>query len=64
VGWVKAGSVEGEVFSSQGSKNFAVDTFDWFAWEGKEGGTWDQSGKIDQDWECGRQGRNTRDNMQ
>ncbi len=63
MGWVKAGSVEEEVFSSWGSKNFAVDTFDWFAREGKEGGTWDQSSKIDQDWECGRWGRNTRDNM-
>jgi len=63
VGQVEAGSMKGEMFISWGSKNFAVDTFNWFAWEGIQGGTWDRSSKIDQDWECGRQGRNTRDNM-
>jgi len=61
VGWVKAWPMEGEVFTSQGSKNFMVDTLGWFAWEGIKGSAWGRTSKIDQNWEGGRQGRIDRD---
>jgi len=63
VGQVKAQSMEGEVFISWGSKNFAVDTFGWFMWEGIEEGAWGWSSKIDQGWEGGRWGRVDRDGV-
>jgi len=56
MGWVKTGSMERDMFITWGPEDFAINSMSWRSWEGVKCGLWDQTSKVDNNWESGRRG--------
>jgi len=56
MGWVKTGSMERDMFITWGPEDLAINSTSRRLWEGVKGGLWDQTGKVNKNWEGGRRG--------
>jgi len=60
MGWVKTGSMERDMFITQGPEDFAINSMSGRSWEGVKCGLWDWTSKVDNNWESGRRGLTNR----
>jgi len=56
MGCLKAGSMERDMFITQGPEDFVINSMSRRSWEGVKCGLWDQTGKVNNNWESDRRG--------
>jgi len=56
MGWVKAGSVKGEILSTLRVEDFTINTMGRNMWMGVQSSPWDWAGKINNNWNGGGRG--------